>query len=255
MFYLKRGFKTMFITNKQLLFGILLVVIACQFFLNCSPPPEMLIETTKPSASISPVTVAIVPGDVIDVKFYYTPELNESQTVRPDGKISLQLIGDVQVGGKTPESLRSELITLYTPQLKNPEIVVIIRSMNERRVYVGGEVNRPGIVPMAGSLSALEAIMDAGGFNKTSAKLRQVVIIRHNGNTWKGIKVDLSKPLQGKTIAYNELQPRDIIYVPRKNIIEINQWIDQYINKIIPEAIPSIAGNYYFAQWLIGKAK
>src|SRR4030043_186923 len=92
--------------------------------------------------------VALAPGDAIDIKFFYTPELNDSQTVRPDGKITLQLVGEVMVHGKTTDELRDELIKLYTPELKRPEVVVIIRSLYDRRVYVGGEVKKPGLISM-----------------------------------------------------------------------------------------------------------
>ena len=80
-------------------------------------------------------------GDVIDVKFFYTPELNESQMVRPDGRITLQLMGEVSVQGKTPEELRNELTRLHTQELRNPEIAVFVRSLYECRVYRGDAKN------------------------------------------------------------------------------------------------------------------
>ena len=134
--------------------------------------------TVAPAADLEPrpepePLLNLGPGDVLDFKFFNTPELNDSQTVRPDGKITLQLVGEVTVQGKTPEELRAELIKRYTPELKNPEVAVIVRSLSDRRVYIGGEVNKPGIIPMPSRLTALEAIIEAGGFKMETAKLTE----------------------------------------------------------------------------------
>jgi polysaccharide biosynthesis/export protein len=227
-------------------FITILIIAAGMLLGQCTPPPQQEAFLSKPG---TPPSVTLTPGDVVDVKFYYTPEMDESQTIRPDGKISVQLLGDVDVAGKTPEQIRQELITAYSNHLKNPDVVVIVRSFNERRVYVGGEVNRPGVVPIPGSLTVLEAIMDAGGFNMASAKPQNVVILRRQGEKWQGKVVNLSKPLKGDTDSLCELGPRDIVYVPRTNITKVDQWIDQHINKIIPEIVTSAAGAFFSAEF------
>ena len=173
-------------------------------------------------------------GDVIDFRFFYNPELNDTQTVRPDGKIMLQLVGEVSVQGRTPSELREELVKLYTPELKKPEVTVIVRSLYERRVYVGGEVKTPGLISIAGSLTAFEAIMQAGGFNPSTAKLSSVIIIRHKDGKRYGGKLDFSEVLKGKEGPSFFLEPRDIVFVPRTTIVELNQFVDQYINRMIP---------------------
>jgi len=185
--------------------------------------------------AVTPPRVALVPGDVIEVKFFYTPELNESQTVRPDGKITLQLIGEIKVEGKIPAELRDELLKLYAPHLKNPEVAVIIRSFYNRRVFVGGEVMTPGIVQMPGTLSVLEAIMQAGGFDMREAELKNVVVIRHKDGQRYGYSVNLKSALAGDETEQFFLEPKDIVYVPRTEIAKLGQWIDQHINKIIPD--------------------
>ena len=180
-------------------------------------------------------SVAFLPGDIVDIKFFYTPELNESQSVRQDGKITLQLIGDVIVEGKTPGQLRQDLVELYAPELKNPEIAVIARAMHGRRVYVGGEVNLPGFLPLMTSLTALEAILQAGGFNRPSARIGSVVIIRHTDGQRSGCKLDLKDALAGKVTEPFYLEPNDIVYVPQTKISKVTQWIDQNINALIPD--------------------
>jgi protein involved in polysaccharide export with SLBB domain len=143
-------------------------------------------------------------------------------------------VGEVMVQGKTPAELRQDLIRLYTPELKRVEVAVIVRTLYERRIYVGGEVKTPGLIQMPGRLTALEAIMQAGGFEPKTAKVSNVVIIRHKDGKRYGASLDLTRDLKGKEVQTFYLEPQDIVYVPRTNIVKVNQWIDQYINKIIP---------------------
>lgn len=182
-----------------------------------------------------PSHVALVPGDVLEVKFFYTPDLNESQTVRPDGKIALQLVGEVEVEGKSPAELRDELLELYSPHLKTPEIAIVIRSFYDRRVYVGGQVMVPGIVEMPGRMTLLEAIMQVGGFDIREAEVQNVVVIRHRNGQRYGYSVDLKPALIGHEAQPFYLEPKDIVYVPQTAIAKLNQWVDQHINKIIPD--------------------
>ena len=178
--------------------------------------------------------VMLSPGDVLDIKFFYVPELNESEAIRPDGKIALQLVGEVDAQGKTPEDLRKLLYSLYTPHLKKPDVTVIVRSFQGQRVYVGGEVNSPGMLPMPGPITALEAIMQAGGFNMRSAEPGNVVIIRHRSGMRYGASLDLKRAMKGEPADPFYLEPLDIVFVPRTRIARVNQWIDQHINQIIP---------------------
>lgn len=178
------------------------------------------------------------PGDVLSIKFPYAPELNEEQSIRPDGKISLQLAGDVTAAGKTPDQLRSELLNVYSNTLKNPELTVIVRGFASHRVYVGGEVAQPKMVPIEGGrLTAMDAVMHAGGFLKRSAKMSTVVILRHADGKRYMRTIDLKAALKEPTSEPFYLQPYDIIYVPRTAIDKIDQWVDQYINDIVPNNV------------------
>src|SRR3989304_6253751 len=125
---------------------------------GAAPPPPPAAAEQRPAPRL-----ALGPGDAIDVKFFYVPELNESQTVRPDGLISLQLVGEVPVAGKTPEEVREELFRLYSPHVKRPDVTVIVRSFRDRRIYVGGGVSRPGGLEVPGPLSPPGALMRSGG--------------------------------------------------------------------------------------------
>lgn len=178
--------------------------------------------------------VLLEPGDELEIKFFYTPELDVTQAIRPDGRISLQLLGDIVAEGKTPEQLRSELRRLYTPRLKDPEITVLVKSLYARRVFVAGQVTKPGPIEIPGDITLMEAIMEAGGFDLEYAKVENVVVIRNEGQQRRGYVCNLKPALEGLAPEPFFLQPRDIVYVPQTRVTEVDQWIDQHINKMIP---------------------
>ena len=215
---------------------LLLWALGFMFILSigCASTESQKLPTEAYSPRDPDPKVTLGPGDVLDVKFYYAPELNENQVVRPDGKISLQLIGEVDVQGKTPAELREELVQFYKTQLRRPEVAVIVRSLQNRRVYVGGEVKTPSLIPMPARLTALEAIMQVGGFNMATAELSNVIIIREHNGKFEGRALDFKQVLEGKPAPTFTLEPRDIVYVPRTKIVELNQWVDQYITRMIP---------------------
>ena len=198
---------------------------------------QNLVQTVKEKTVDTKVfepDIPIVPGDVLEVKFFYTPELNELQTVRPDGKISLQLLGEVDVWGKIPSEVKSDLLRLYTPYLKNPEVTVLVRLMYNRRIFVGGEVMRPGLLDMPAKMTVLEAIMLAGGFNLNKAETENVLVIRRAEGQQYSYSVDLKPALRGyKTVPFF-LEPEDIVYVPETRITEVDRWVDQHLTSIIP---------------------
>ena len=199
--------------------------------LGCAGTPA---KTPPQMASEPEPKLSLGPGDVLDFKFFYNPELNDTQTIRPDGKITLQLIGEVEVNGKTPDQLKQELVKAYTGQLRIPEVAVIGRSFINRRVYVGGDVIRPGMLEMPRRITALEAIMMAGGFDYRRAEVNNVVIIQHKNGQRYGCALDLRDALKGKEAQLFYLEPQDIVYVPRNKISQVGLWIDQHINQIVP---------------------
>lgn len=174
------------------------------------------------------------PGDRIDIQFFSTPELNQSQIVRPDGKISLVFIGDMEVAGKTPQEVRSAVRALYSNQLNDPEITVIAREINSRKIFVAGEVTRPGSYPLRGNITPFEAIIEAGGTVRDRAALGNVKIIRNEAGQNVVYKQDINKIIKAKNGEQFYLLPSDIVLVPPKKINVVNQWIDTYISNVIP---------------------
>ncbi len=206
----------------------LLVVMACggQTFHPAVSPEQMLSEPTKDQV--------LSVGDVVDIKFLYTPELNDTQRVRPDGTVDLQIIGKVTAAGKSVVSLQQELNQRYASELKRPSVTVTAKDLRNSKVYVGGEVNKPGQVDAPGSLTALEAIGQAGGFNTATANVNSVVIIRNRDGKQYGTVVNLKKALSGQETDPFYLRPGDTVYVPQTRIAELNQWVDQHINRMLP---------------------
>jgi len=161
----------------------------------------------------------IKPGDQLSVKFFFNPELNEEDLiVRPDGRISLQLIHEVEAADLTAPQLTSLLEEQYKGQLKNPEIAVIVRAVKEPpRVYIDGQVRQPGAIEIVRSLSVLEAIARSGGFIEDTAKKDEVIVMRRDqsGHTFV-ITLDITATLSGKDLRQNiQLHPNDFIQVPR----------------------------------------
>ena len=149
-----------------------LLFTSCSAVVKTSGPLENL-----PVSNVSPQDYKIQVGDTLDIKFFYHPELNESVVVRPDGRISLQLVHEVQASGLTPETLRENLRGKYEAQISKPEIAVIVRSFSSQKIYVDGEVVKPGLIPLTGPMTILQSIASAGGIKET-ARLDEVIIIR-----------------------------------------------------------------------------
>ncbi len=208
---------------------IVLCLSACSHNKNLPPPPKVF----PPVSEMTPLVLG--PGDIIDIKFRYADELNDNQTIRPDGKITLQMIDEIQAAGLTPMDLDKQLTEQYAKYLKDPVISVVVREVVSQRVYVGGEVNKPGEVLLAGQLTPLQAIMASGGLDKMSAEPRNVLIIRHQQGQRYVATVDLSQALKTGAEEPFYLMAKDIVFVPRSRIEEVNLWVDKYINRLIPQ--------------------
>jgi polysaccharide biosynthesis/export protein len=177
----------------------------------------------------------IQPGDQLDIKFFYNPELNEQLTVRPDGKITLQLVNDVVAAGLTPADLTASLTRAFGAELRNPKVAVIVRTSIADRVYVDGEVNRAGLIPLVGQMTVLQSISQAGGLKET-AKTGEVILIRKTDeNKMSVYKISIPDSFDESGNSKDiYLRPNDIVYVPKSAISNINTWVDLYLRKNIP---------------------
>ena len=174
-------------------------------------------------------------GDQLDVKFFYQPELNESVTVRPDGRISLQLVQELTVVGMTPSQLTEKLTKAYSAELAKPSITVIVKAFNAQRVFVDGEVNKAGLVAMIGPMTVLQSIAQGGGL-KDTARTNEVIVVRRVAeNKVASLVVNLDYAIDGTDMRQDILlQPNDIVFVPKTSIANVDVWVDQYIRRLLP---------------------
>ena len=216
--------------------GVALLAIAASLLSGCafpSPPGRAAANMTALGTENKPYLIRV--GDKLSVRFYKTPELNvEDEPVRADGKISLDLIGDIDAAGIGTDELADRLAHAYSKELEEPRIAVIVRSFGGQ-VFVGGEVNKPATLSFTDGLTALQAIQGAGGFN-VEASLENVVLVRRAGDHYEGYRLFLKKALSGSDYTQDvALQPNDIVYVPKSRIANLNQIVNQYITKMIPQ--------------------
>jgi len=203
---------------------------------NLGVPPSAIAKSGMVQPTTAPQAYILQPGDNLEVKFAYVPDLNQAQLIRPDGKISLPLVHDVQAAGMTPTDLQASLLQKYqATALKSPELVVIVKDFNSNKIYVGGEVGQPGAQPLLTPTTVLQAVLQANGF-KNTARANEVLIIRQRaggGYDWQVL--NLEKALSGESFAANiPLAPRDVIYVPRSDIANVDVFVDQYMRQVLP---------------------
>jgi polysaccharide export outer membrane protein len=167
------------------------------------------------SDSSQPQPTILRQGDSVKVSFPGSANLDETEQIRLDGKISLPLVGDVQAAGLTPDQLQQNLVKLYSPQISASDVTVAIES-SSFPVYVTGCVLSPGRVLSNQPITALEAVMEAGGFDYARANLRRVHVIRRENDTSQSYVLNLKSVLKGDDKNDFFLQPNDIIYVPEK---------------------------------------
>ena len=135
-------------------------------------------ETAKPAASTA-ADYRLAAGDKLRIEVYKDAQLSQSLQVRPDGKITLPLAGDVPAAGRTSMELRDAIATSLKEYIKEPVVTVIVVETTPQVVHIMGEVNKPGPVPMSGSLTILQALAMAGGF--TDFANRKDIQILRNG--------------------------------------------------------------------------
>jgi len=154
-------------------------------------------------------------GDTLAVTFPGAPDLNTLAVIRRDGRITLKSLGEFKAAGLTPPEMEKQLIQAYGSQLQTKEVTVAVQS-SAFPVYVTGAVLRPGKILSDRPLTALEAIMEAGGFDYTKANTKAVRVLRTEEGRTVHYTVNLKAVLQGQGSGQFNLKPADIIYVPEK---------------------------------------
>ncbi|MGB2712538.1 MAG: polysaccharide biosynthesis/export family protein [Vicinamibacterales bacterium] len=160
-----------------------------------------------------PVGYVIGPEDVLSVVFWRDKELSAEVVVRPDGKISVPLLNDVQAAGYTPEQLADVLVKAATKYIADPTATVIIKEIRSRKVYVLGEVAKPGTVPLIGEMNVLQLIATVGGLLEYADK-ENITIVRMENGKERRFKFNYKDVVKGKKTEQNiMLKPGDTVVV------------------------------------------
>ncbi|HTS16633.1 MAG TPA: polysaccharide biosynthesis/export family protein [Verrucomicrobiae bacterium] len=186
--------------------ALLLAVAGCQ-----TPQAKVPAETDAERSA----AVVLREGDTVKITFPGAPNLNESQQIRRDGKIALSLVGEITAAGLTPADLEKEILKLYAPQLVTKEVMVTVVS-STFPIFVTGAVIRPGKILSDHPITALEAIMEAGGFDYNKADMGHVRVVRTQKEGTKNYTLNLRNALEASQSTPFYLKPSDIVYVPER---------------------------------------
>ena len=205
--------------------------------------PESVAALAPPAPPRATDEYRIQSGDELHVRFTYQPELNEQIPVRPDGRISLATTGEIVVTGLTPTELQRLVARKSERRLKNPEVVVVVTKIAEQRVYVGGEVAKPGYVTLLAGMTPLQAVVQTGGFRPT-AKMDSVLLLTPGeGGKFSAARMDMEQVVADGIPERVRLHPGDVVYVPATWIADMNVVVDQYVRGLIP-ALPRVGVGY-----------
>jgi protein involved in polysaccharide export with SLBB domain len=155
------------------------------------------------------------PGDTLRIAFTAAPTLDTTQQIRRDGKLSLPMIGEIAAADRTPAEIQTELRKAYASQLVSSEVNVTVAAA-PFAVFVTGAVARPGKISSDRALTALEAVMEAGGFDRTKANPHAATVIRMVKGESRRVVLDLQSLIDGSTSTPFYLEAYDIVYVPER---------------------------------------
>jgi len=166
------------------------------------------------------------PGDVLEVQFRYSPEFNSTVTVQPDGYITLEIGGDLKVAGFTIEQTRTAILRQARTRLQDPVATIVLKEFQRPYFVVAGEVSQPGKIEMRERVTAIQAIMLAGGMKET-AKSSQVVVFRQINSDMAEVKLLNLKSIRRTSDLENDLtlQAGDMVFVPRDKISKIERFM------------------------------
>jgi len=177
-------------------------------------PPAPASVVTAPAAVVVPGDYTIGPDDILSVVFWRDKEMSADVVVRPDGRVTLPLVNDVVAAGLTPEQLRDRIREQAAKYVEDPNVTVVVKQINSRKVFISGLVGRPGAYPLSGAVTVLQMLSMAGGVNEF-ADDKKIIIMRTENGKQRALKFNLSDVKKGKKLQQNiELKPGDTIVVP-----------------------------------------
>ena len=193
--------------------------IVCRFLVFCLLLVSLGCASSKESMPVPRKEKAldeylIGPEDVLEISVWQNQDLTRTVAVRPDGMISIPLVGDIQAASLTPDQLKEAIAQNLKPFMDDPLVAVIVQEINSWRIYMQGEVRSPGVYPIRSHITISQAITLAGGFTEY-AKESKIRVVRPRKNYTEIIKVNYNKIVSGKGVQEDVvLIPGDTVIVP-----------------------------------------
>jgi polysaccharide biosynthesis/export protein len=179
---------------------------------KAAPPSPASLPSSDPAATAADYRIG--PEDFLSIVFWRDPEMSAEVIVRPDGKISLPLLNDVQAAGFTPEALRLRLMDAASKFIEEPTASVVVKAVNSRKVFITGMVTKGGAYPLIGSMNVLQLIAQAGGLQEF-ADSKNIVILRTEEGKTTSFKFNFNDVKNQKNLSQNiALRPGDTVVVP-----------------------------------------
>jgi polysaccharide export outer membrane protein len=173
--------------------------ITSSLLASVDPPPHYVIGT----------------DDVLSVVFWRDKDMSADVVVRPDGKISLPLVNELQAGGLSPAQLRDAIEAVAKRYVEEPSVTVVVKQINSRKLFITGQVEKPGSYSMSGPTTVLQLISMAGGLREFADGHRILIMRTGKGGKPSGFVFNYRQVAEGKNLAQNiELQPGDTVVVP-----------------------------------------
>lgn len=188
------------------------------------------VPNTKPTPSVAAPAVPAVPAplpvlaaipdyligteDVLSIDFWRDKEMSAQVTVRPDGKITLPLLNEVRAAGLTPSQLKDVLVAESKKYVEDPNVTVVVKEVKSRKVFITGEIEKPGPYPLLAPMTVMQLIVVAGGL-KDFAHSDKIAIMRNENGKATSYRFNYKELAKNKNLKQNlELKPGDIVIVP-----------------------------------------
>jgi polysaccharide export outer membrane protein len=207
--------------------------------------PDLITPSPRPSGGFPNIGYAtwsdeeppyrLYPGDVLTIEVPAAPELARTVTVQADGRISLPLLEPLMVADRSILDAEAQVSQAYSSQLLRPQVSIDVKTPTPLKVFVGGEVDKPGVYDMPGDINALQAVIMAGGF-KPSARRGEVIVIRRGADGRAMLRTlnliaGMTDPARHGLVP---LRRFDIVYVPRTGVSEAGLFVQQYLRDTLP---------------------